>query len=220
MIKINKTVKKGTHLSFQGRRSSEEVSPAGGMGKVVVIKSIHSRGDREAWVSVGHAQHIWKTRSGLAELSAEQIAGNEAGAACCSLNFLGLRLIQKCRNTLPLNSNSPWGTSAASVTDGEPTQMCLPLSTSSHICSCSISLCHLHFLSVVSVSIQHLGSPVPIHLQHLFPVVQECGLAAALLLPTAKAKILMLGNWLMSHKLKKKKNLLNSYGSEKLFSCV
>ena len=152
MIKINETVKKGTHLSFQGRRSSEEVSPAGGMGKVVVIKSIHSRGDREAWVSVGHAQHIWKTRSGLAELSAEQIAGNEAGAACCSLNFLGLRLIQKCRNTLPLNSNSPWGTSAASVTDGEPTQMCLPLSTSSHICSCSVSLCHLHFLSVVSVN--------------------------------------------------------------------
>lgn len=172
MIKINETVKKGTHLSFQGRRSSE-VSPAGGMGKVVVIKSIHSRGDREAWVSVGRAQHIWKIRSGLAELSAEQIAGNEAGAAWCSLNFLGLRLIQKCRNTLPLNSNSPWGTSAASVTDGEPTRMCLPLSTSSHIRSCSVSLRHLHFLSVVSVSIQHLGSPVPIDPQHLFPVVQE-----------------------------------------------
>ena len=46
MIKINETVKKGTHLSFQGRRSSEEVLPAGEMGKVAVIKSIHSRGKR------------------------------------------------------------------------------------------------------------------------------------------------------------------------------
>lgn len=220
MIKINETVKKGTHLSFQGRRSSEEVLPAGEMGKVAVIKSIHSRGNREAGVSVGHAQHIWKTRNGLAELSAEQIAGNEAGAAWCSLNFLGLRLIQKCQNTLPLNSNSPWGTSAASVTDGEPTWICLPLSTSSHIRSCSVFLRHLHFLSMVTISIQHLGSPVPIHTQHLFPVVRECGLAAPLLSPTAKAKILVLGNWLMSHNLKKNKQTTNSYGSEKSFSSV
>lgn len=60
------------HLSFRGGRLSEIMRrlPAGGAAEVlVVMKRIHGSGDRlpEAckW---DPAQHIWKTRSGLAGL--------------------------------------------------------------------------------------------------------------------------------------------------------
>lgn len=68
-----------------------------------------------------------------------------AQTSAVGLTFLGLRLIQRRQNTLPLTSNTHGGTAAAWRTAGEPTWMCLPLPTSAHICSRSVSTHHLRF---------------------------------------------------------------------------
>lgn len=145
MIKINWTVKEGTI----------SVSKAGGRQKPWGGFYLQERWGGWRWsrafmaegtqACVGDVHSTFgKPEVGLLGWCAGQMAGDETGAAWCSLTFLGLSLIQKCQNTLhllPTLTGAPWLPKGPL---GSPRECVCRYPCAAHICSHSVFLHHLH----------------------------------------------------------------------------